>query len=499
MGSRYVFVNGVMQVVTDPAQATPVQTGALPAVPAVAPLAIVSSPADIAQASAAQQKAMGASMVMASTTVSAMEEMQKPAYLNQFGPNANISGFELINGLTDFFSRNEVPIGLLNKVLMMREYNPVFIPDDSGSMNEESDVKIRDAHEVTKKNIKIRCKREDIEYKKGHKMTRWEEAENRLHIIVDILKFIPVPPIRITFLNDLPDESKGEQEHPIILSQQGKSPAQFAEEAHLAISNAFNFKPTRKTPTYTKLSKEFRRATGKTAFYFMTDGEPTDATTDEVSELIAKRFDPKSNPLALITCTNDNKMSKWMKKIEEDADYVSEIDDFKQERKEVLKDQGPAFPFTKGFWYLCQLVAAMNPDDLDALDEKYPLSKRTMDEFMGRRITPQEYEKYFYNNPHGKKYRDLDLYREFCREDVLAKQIIQHFRHAGHGNPMQPGYGAPIQAGYGSASSQMPAYTNAPPTAYGPGAPGMFVQNQLVAPQQSMQQVPPGYPPGFKQ
>ena len=41
------------------------------------------------------------------------------------------------------------------------------------------------------------------------------------------------------------------------------------------------------------------------------------------------------------------------------------------ESREILKDQGKALPFTVGFYLICSLVAAMNPNDLDAMDESH--------------------------------------------------------------------------------------------------------------------------------
>jgi hypothetical protein len=58
-----------------------------------------------------------------------------------------------------------------------------------------------------------------------------------------------------------------------------------------------------------------------------------------------------------------------MKELEEIAPYVAEYDDYDDEKAEVQKDQGLGFPYTRGFYLIGQLVAAMNPDDLDAMDE----------------------------------------------------------------------------------------------------------------------------------
>ena len=97
-----------------------------------------------------------------------------------------------------------------------------------------------------------------------------------------------------------------------------------------------------------------------------------------------------------------------MKDIEEEAPFTTETDDFMDERGEVLHDQGPVFPYTKGLWLMTLLVGVLNPADLDALDDSRPLSYFTMANILGREITPQEYRKYWDAHPkhhHGKRKR----------------------------------------------------------------------------------------------
>jgi hypothetical protein len=84
-----------------------------------------------------------------------------------------------------------------------------------------------------------------------------------------------------------------------------------------------------------------------------------------------------------------------MKDCEEVAPYCSESDDFEDEAREVLKDQGAALPFTRGFHLICQLVAAMNPDDLDAMDESIPFTKFTLDNLLGVQNNEETYKHYF--------------------------------------------------------------------------------------------------------
>jgi uncharacterized protein YchJ len=84
-----------------------------------------------------------------------------------------------------------------------------------------------------------------------------------------------------------------------------------------------------------------------------------------------------------------------MKDAEEIAPYCSESDDFKDEAEEVMRDQGAALPYSKGFYLICTLVGAMNPDDLDAMDESVPFTKATLDNLLGIQHNEESYRHYF--------------------------------------------------------------------------------------------------------
>lgn len=248
-------------------------------------------------------------------------------------------------------------------------------------------------------------------------MTRWQEAENRLHIILDILSFIPIQNLDIRFLN---------APNVISLPRIGKDPNVFQREAHEIVRHTFaTLEVKYKTPTFRELNKAFQesaRYMEPTIHYFFTDGVPSDASTETVAQLITNRIRPEHNPLTLISCSDNDDEVDWMKEVEEIAPYCAEIDDYKSEKEEVIYDQGPAFPYTKGFWLICQLVAAINPDDLDAIDENLPFTKYTLDNILGRVHTYQEYQFYFEKNPHAPLY--VDLYQRFMTEQGFTRSIV---------------------------------------------------------------------------
>jgi hypothetical protein len=247
-------------------------------------------------------------------------------------------------------------------------------------------------------------------------MTRIVEEENRLHIFIDILAYIPTKGIRLMFMNTNLD---------ITLLQAGRSPEEFKAEAHASIRNAFSNLSYGLTPTYRLLTKSFGEAASSgipTHHYLLTDGVPSDKSADQVGRLIQNRANPKTNPVTLISCTNVDSECEWMKDIEEYAPYTSECDDYHDEKAEVLKDQGTALPYTRGFWLIGGLVAAMNPDDLDAMDESVPFTRYTLNELLGRSHTPAEYQFYWKHNPHSSKYSHM--YERFLSEQCASSVIV---------------------------------------------------------------------------
>lgn len=410
---KYIFENGMMKLNPNyraPGNQSQPSTVAAPD----KALAIVSSTQDIMDATNAQLSATGKPMQLSPATTASMEIMQDGRYLEQFHAPQKVDGGQLLDGLSNIFARYEVPIGLINKLLALSEYKLNFIVDDSGSMSMNSDAPLAQASDFMRQKCDPQGKRVNSF---NNKMTRWEEAEDRIHVMIDMLAFIPTDNITITFLN---------RNNRIVLDHKGKSTQQFAQDAHYQVSNAFAKEPSNQTPIYRKLSESFSQATGSTMHYLFTDGVPNDRSVEDVKQLVLTRRNPQLNPLTFMSCTNDDSEAEWMKEIEETAPYTAELDDFESEKKEVLNDQGPGFPFSRGFWLLCQLVAAINPHDLDALDESVPFTKQTMDNLLGRRLTAEEFQYYFRNNPNAQKYSHL--YNEFAREDLMAHQILNNIK-----------------------------------------------------------------------
>ena len=253
--------------------------------------------------------------------------------------------------------------------MMLSEFQALeFIIDDSGSMQ---------------------CATDSIDPLTRKPMSRWKEANLRLKEMIEILAYVPFNTIMVEFLN---------RRDQIVLTRQGRTAAVFMQDAYSKIDAIFIRGPAGTTPALEKIQESLIRGQGKSiARYFFGDGTPNggERAQKEIINILRHRQDPAGNPMTFISCTNEDDQVEWMKDAEELCAYCSESDDFKDEGLEVLKDQGAALPYTKGFHLICTLVAAMNPDDLDAMDESIPFTKNTLDNLLGIQHPEESYRYYF--------------------------------------------------------------------------------------------------------
>jgi len=284
----------------------------------------------------------------------------------------------LIKELGNIFAKHEIPIGLLHRLQVLSNYDYLeFIIDDSGSMNSKSDTK--DA--------------------KGRTQTRWDEAHSRLKQLVEILAYVPCAPIKIRFLNRV---------DVVSLEHSGQCPDDFLAYAYTEIDTAFRRLPVRTdlTPVRDCLETSFRRGKGKrVSRYLFGDGQPNGGVSarSEIENLfLLPRMSEKkrkslreANPMAFLSCTNLDNQVQWMKDLEAVALFCSEYDDFLAESDEISQEQGYALPFTRGFHLIGQLVAAMFPEDLDAMDEPIPFTKYALDNLLGIVHSEGDYRHYF--------------------------------------------------------------------------------------------------------
>merc|ERR1719162_420875 len=138
---------------------------------------------DVADASEQQYQATGTSLQLAESTTATMEIIQDEEFTEEFQQPGGVDGSEILEGLTEFLSKYEVPVGLINKLLALQMYHLRFIVDDSGSMKAQTDSMLSDASDHVLRGL-TRSATEP--------MNRWQEAETRLHNMIDILAYIPL-------------------------------------------------------------------------------------------------------------------------------------------------------------------------------------------------------------------------------------------------------------------------------------------------------------------
>jgi hypothetical protein len=310
----------------------------------------------------------------------------------------------MVDELGSIMNKYEVPMGLMNKLMMLSEFQSLeFIIDDSGSMSLVSDT----VNPITKRSN-----------------TRWEEAQQRLKEMIEILAYVPFTQVDIVFLNR-PDQ--------VVLKRNARDPKSFLADAHLQIDRVFAKGPAGTTPVLEKLQTSFINGQGKDiARYFFGDGVPNGGlqAQKEITRILCARQNPEGNPVTFISCTNDDAAVEWMKDTEEVAPYCSESDDFGDEAEEVLRDQGAGLPYSKGFHLICQLVAAMNPDDLDAMDESVPFTKATLDNLLGVVHNVESYKHYFDCFTEAQRMRivEKDDYGRPKKADQLKKSVKWNYQ-----------------------------------------------------------------------
>lgn len=317
----------------------------------------------------------------------------------------------LFDGLSAAMAAYEIPLGMLGNLNASTERFKDFFVDDSGSM----------------------CTM-DGELNDGSCCTRWQECEERITTMLDILAHLPCPGIRIQFFN---------RRTIVNLAHGDGGPDEFKAVAHREIRKAFATPPSGSTPLLAKLLRIFADASArpqKTFLYVFNDGAP-DEDKASICRAILTR-DAECVHMNLMSVSGRPGDTQWMKDVEEMSmvngapSFLGEYDDFKSEREEVLHDQGSGFPYTYGSWLVGCLCGASFPETLDAMDEGVPFTRKTMQEICGRTMTPEEYGQVYFTRFMQNERKTPDenaacfrlwhhLYSQFARDDITSHQISE--------------------------------------------------------------------------
>ena len=332
---------------------------------------------------------------LANSTLNTVVAVQDTGYINQFHSGGQVDGGELLEQISRIFTQMEAPIGLANKLIALQGYAINIKIDDSGSMG-------------------TLC---------NNGYTRWVNLQQRLIQLMKLLQVVPTRDVTMSFLD---------RRDVILIPRQGRTPEQFFQYAQQVINGAFQRGPGGGTPIYANVVQMIQSARGPTAHYLFTDGLPSDSrysTEQEIKltqDILLARPNPAQNPFTIGCCSDLPTDTMWIHEVEEEAcrpgrpGFVAALQNFRSEQLEVLNDQGPEFPYSQAMWLLCCLTAAMNPNDLDALDQHAPLTKPTLDNIIGHVTTAAEYESYFNSHPQA-NWLFAEDYNAFLTTDIANR------------------------------------------------------------------------------
>lgn len=316
---------------------------------------------------------------------------------------------DLFVDLKNIFTLNKIPLGLTVSLVKLKKYAFHFKIDDSGSMTFNSTLTRVNASPYMKTESYVSkdqdMKIESYVSKDQLILTRWQEAENRLHIMIDLLGLIPISKITLSFLNSSTI---------MVLDRIKQDYIQFATEAHRLVRTLFvEIEPQGGTPIIANMRKMFamaEEAKEDTMLYLFTDGQPDNNLIEkqEIETLLLTRAHAKKHPFTFLGCSEHALDHQWMNKIALAAQgqYVAAIPNFEFQKDEVGKCHGSQYSYDRGYWLLSNLVAARDPHYLGALTQPIPLTKPAMQRISGLVCSDSHYRSYF--NAHPKK----DLFQE---------------------------------------------------------------------------------------
>lgn len=291
--------------------------------------------------------------------------------------------------LLEILARYEIPAGMLSKLLDLQRFDRAeILVDDSSGMVRPSDVEKKPPF--------------------AGFMTRWAEAQERILQLMELVAYLPSAPTYVVRFLNRPSQI-------VLKRHDGEQPTAFLNRVTGLLHNEFCKPPFGGSPALERIRESFHRHRNQSVIrYFMSHGVPDGGVEacESIVNVLMSRGHPERNPFTFLSCTDQDEDTVWMKECEEAAPYCSEFDDYMDESEEVLRDQGKAFPYSYGLYLVGQLVAAFNPNDLDAMDESVPFALQTLADLLGYRPLPSEYKYYFDSFVEAQKLLpDLEDYR----------------------------------------------------------------------------------------
>ena len=229
--------------------------------------------------------------------------------------------------------RHEINPTFASKMRILEGFKIVIVCDDSGSMNEIANSGFTGNNPY------------------GKKPTRWDELKITVGMIIDIAATLSPNGVDIYFLNrdGLLNVTNRDQ-----------------------IKQFFVNKPTGGTPIVATLRKIYNhKIDHKRLVVLATDGCPTNSAgnSDIASFKNVLRNERGSRDyMTIIACTDDDSTMAYLNNWDKRIPRLDVVDDYGNEKHEILNVQGHNFPFSYGDYVVKCLLGSIDPW-FDSLDE----------------------------------------------------------------------------------------------------------------------------------
>ncbi|CAF1242170.1 unnamed protein product [Rotaria sp. Silwood1] len=237
----------------------------------------------------------------------------------------------------DFIRRYNINETFATKLRGLHGYEIVFVCDDSGSMQAPIGHASGPGHP---------------------RSTRWEELKKTVSIVVDLASTLDPDGVDIYFLN----------RKPLLNVHSSKE-----------LNSTFTVPPNGATPIVRILrqvlhDKKQEIQKRKLLIVIATDGIPTDnngqPNVQEFFQVLAHERVPIDRvPVTIMACTDDHKCMSYLNDWDRAIPNLDVVDNYENEKQEVLEMQGRSFPFSFGDYVVKILMGGVD-SWFDLLDEK---------------------------------------------------------------------------------------------------------------------------------
>ncbi|RMZ97569.1 von willebrand factor [Brachionus plicatilis] len=250
---------------------------------------------------------------------------------------ANYHDSSLVQNL---ISKHEISVDYANRLQYLYGFKTVFIFDDSGSMNSELDDS-------------------PLNKTSSQRATRWNELEYFASISLEIANLFDPNGCDVYFLNHQPP-IKNIKSVPDFLNYF----RQFRPGGYTPLTKTLNqvLNDNAQIVSYEK----------KLLVIIVTDGEPTDQSgkidIDGFHKCLLSRK-PKDRIFTnIIACTDEQESIDYLNKWDKSIPNLDVVDDFRSEKKQILKAKGSKFRFSYGDYVVKCLLGSVDKT-LDKCDE----------------------------------------------------------------------------------------------------------------------------------